>query len=98
MVRVEVNAPYNPAEAEKVAVSPTLPPDLQQFLDQEIACGNYVTQDDVVVDALRLLKEERSDVITALHEALAEMEAGKAVPLRDAVAQQRSELGIPDDQ
>ena len=75
---------------------PALPLDLQEFLHQEVECGNYASENDVLVDALRLLKEERSDVISALHEALDEMLAGEAIPLREAIEQQRSDLGIPD--
>ena len=78
-------------------ISSPLPPDLQQLLQHEVACGNYLSEDEVFVDALRLLREERADVNAAIKEALAEMDGGKAVPLREAVAKQRVELGIPDD-
>jgi antitoxin ParD1/3/4 len=51
-------------------MSQSLPPELQQFLDQELASGRYQTREDVICDALRLLRERR------LHELRKEIDAG----------------------
>ena len=48
----------------------SLPPELQQFVDQELASGRYQTREDVICDALRLLRERK------LHELRKEIDAG----------------------
>jgi len=48
----------------------SLPPELQQFVEQELASGKYQTQEDVICDALRLLRERK------LHELRGEIDAG----------------------
>lgn len=48
----------------------SLPPELQQFVEQELASGRYQTREDVICDALRLLRERK------LHELRREIDAG----------------------
>ena len=48
----------------------SLPPELQQFVEQELASGRYQTREDVICDALRLLRERK------LHELRKEIDAG----------------------
>ena len=53
----------------------SLPPDVAEFVDTEIASGDYANASDVVSDALRLLRQER------------DAEAAKLALLRDAIAE-----------
>lgn len=39
---------------------PSYPPDLEAFVRQELERGNYANEDDLVFDALRLLRELKS--------------------------------------
>ncbi len=36
---------------------PTLPPDLGQFVQEQVAAGRYQTEQELVVDAVRVLRE-----------------------------------------
>lgn len=36
---------------------PTLPPDLGQFVQDQVAAGRYQTEQELVVDAVRVLRE-----------------------------------------
>ena len=36
---------------------PTLPPDLGQFVQEQVAAGRYETEQELVVDAVRVLRE-----------------------------------------
>jgi Arc/MetJ-type ribon-helix-helix transcriptional regulator len=36
---------------------PTLPPDLGQFVQEQVAAGNYQTEQELVADAVRVLRE-----------------------------------------
>lgn len=38
-------------------MSIVIPPELQQFVDQQVASGQYPSPDEVVVDGLRVLRE-----------------------------------------
>ncbi len=51
-------------------MSQSLPPELQQFVEQELASGRYQTREDVICEALRLLRERK------LHELRKELDAG----------------------
>jgi Arc/MetJ-type ribon-helix-helix transcriptional regulator len=38
-------------------LAPSFPPDVTRFIDKQVAVGNYASQEDVVVDAVRILRE-----------------------------------------
>ena len=62
----------------------SLPQDLQQFVQQELACGRYRSEEDVVCEALRLLRE-RERRLQALREdvdaGLKQLDRGEGQPL-----------------
>jgi antitoxin ParD1/3/4 len=61
-----------------------LPPDLLQFVEREIASGRYGSEDDVICEALRLLRErdERLEALRAdIRPALEQLERGEGKPL-----------------
>jgi antitoxin ParD1/3/4 len=64
----------------------TLPPDLQQFVQQEIARGDYSSEADVLAAGLRLLRE-RERRLQALRDeirpALDRLDRGQGIELAD---------------
>jgi putative addiction module CopG family antidote len=60
------------------------PPDVDQLVRKQMASGSYTTEDELLREALRALREQDEDLL-AVREALAEFEAGDAgVPLDEA--------------
>jgi putative addiction module CopG family antidote len=62
----------------------TYPPDLEQFVRREIANGDYETENDLVVDALRVLRElkTRHEKLRAeLQISIDQADKGAAFPL-----------------
>jgi len=53
----------------------SFPQDVKQLVDAHMATGHYPTEDDVLRDALRALRDEEDD-LEAVRSALAELEAG----------------------
>ena len=89
------------ANVKKRSVS--LTPDLDEAIQRRIASGRYASQSEVIRAALRVLErdeEERARKLAALDAAIArgiaDAEAGRVMPLDDAFARIRKELGLPD--
>lgn len=62
-----------------------------------MAAGDYVSEDDLLRDALRALAEEEED-LQAVRDAVAELRAGdEGTPLSEAFAAVRSGRGIPSE-
>lgn len=62
----------------------TFPPDLQQFVRQEIACGNFHSEQELVVQAVRCLRdsEERLQQFRRqIQERVDSFERGEAIEL-----------------
>ncbi|MEX2287027.1 MAG: type II toxin-antitoxin system ParD family antitoxin [Planctomycetaceae bacterium] len=60
------------------------PPDLAQFVRREMAKGDYETENDLVVDALRVLRELKTrhqHLRAELQVAIAQADRGEVVPL-----------------
>lgn len=65
-------------------MSESLPPELQQFVDQELASGRYQSIDDVICEALRLLRErKRYELREAIDAGLQSLDGGEGVELED---------------
>lgn len=61
----------------------TFPPDVQDFVRQVIARGEYATEEDVVIDAVRALRElkDRHQSLRAeIQAAITELDAGGGEP------------------
>jgi antitoxin ParD1/3/4 len=89
------------ANVKKRSIS--LTPDLDDAIQRRMASGRYASQSEVIRAALRVLErdeEERERKLAALDTAIArgiaDAEAGRVMPLDDAFARIRKELGIPD--
>ncbi len=73
------------------------PPDVQAQLQKYVATGQYATEDDVLRDALQSLRE-RDENVSAVKQAIADMEAGDhGKPFDEFVEQFRAEHKVPRD-
>ena len=75
----------------------TLPHDLQNFVDHELASGRYQSAEDIVVAGLRLLQRDRQEALEGIKEGLAEVERGGGIPLDEAFHQIRKRYNVPPD-
>jgi predicted transcriptional regulator len=75
-----------------------LPPDLAPFVEQEFATGRYATREDVVVQALCLLRDERQAAIAGIKQGLEDASAGRTQPLGEALTDIRNEFSVRDTQ
>lgn len=71
-----------------------LPPDLAPFVEQEFATGRYATREEVVVQALCLLRAERQAAVAGIKQGLEDVAAGRTQPLGEALADIRNEFGV----
>ncbi len=73
-----------------------LPPDVDEQVKHYLASGQYVTEADVLRDALRALAEER-DALDDIRQGLEDLEAGRGRRLEDVDADLRKKFDIPQD-
>jgi putative addiction module CopG family antidote len=67
-------------------MSEPLPPDIQQFVDQQLAAGRYASQQDLVVSALRFFRDSHArleEIRTELRGRLARLSGQGAIELED---------------
>ena len=75
----------------------TLPRDLQDFVDQELATGRYRSTEEIVVAGLRLLQRDRQEALEGIREGLAESGRGEGIPLDEAFDQLRTRHNVPPE-
>jgi antitoxin ParD1/3/4 len=90
------------ATAKKRSIS--LTQDMEDAIQRRLATGRYASDDEVIRAALRVLERddnERAQKLALLNEALsrgiADAEAGRVMPLEEAFARIRKEIGLPDE-
>jgi antitoxin ParD1/3/4 len=62
----------------------SLPPDLAQFVSDQLALGKYDTATDVVCDAVRLLREREErlkSLRTDIQKGIEQLDAGQCIEL-----------------
>lgn len=74
-----------------------LSPDIKEFVDSEIANGNFTDQEAVVEYALRLMQRDREEAVRGIAAGLADVAAGRVEPLQEAFDGLRNEFGIAKD-
>ena len=72
-------------------------PDLKEFVDREIANGNFSDQEAVVEHALRLMQRDREEAVRGIEAGLEDVAAGRLEPLDEAFDDLRDEFGIAKD-
>ena len=73
-----------------------LPSELEPFVEQEFATGRYATREEVVVQALRWLREERQDAVLGIKQGLDDVATGRTQPVAEAFADIRKEFGVSE--
>lgn len=71
-----------------------LPPELEPFVEQEFATGRYATREEVVVQALCWLRDERHEAVAGIKQGLADVAAGRTQSVAEAFADIRKEFGV----
>ncbi|MGA2059034.1 MAG: hypothetical protein ABSG67_01030 [Thermoguttaceae bacterium] len=61
-------------------MSYTLPPDLERLVREELATGIYASEDEVLMEAMRALRE-RDEAVAGIQEGLADLESARVRPL-----------------
>ena len=72
-----------------------LPPELEPFVEQEFATGRYASRAEVVVQAIRWLRDERQDAVSGINQGLDDAAAGRSQPIAETFADIRKEFGVP---
>lgn len=68
-------------------MSITLTPDLERFVQKEVATGRYSTPDEAVCSAVRFMREQRlAELRDAIDLADAQVAAGKCTVLEDSAS------------
>jgi len=64
-------------------MSMSLPPDLETFIQHEVATGNYPSPEEVISDGLRLLRERKLyELRRDLDAGLSQIERGEGIELQ----------------
>jgi Arc/MetJ-type ribon-helix-helix transcriptional regulator len=71
------------------------PPDVEKLMREHMASGSYISEDEVLRDALQILgefvhsktevDEEYRQTVDAVREGIADVDAGRTRPLRDII-------------
>ena len=75
----------------------TLPEDLQEFVNHELASGRYQSTQELLVEGLRLLQRDRVEAVEGIRAGLRDLEAGRFQPLDEAFDVLRRELHVRAD-
>jgi putative addiction module CopG family antidote len=71
-----------------------IPVELESFVEEEFATGRYGSREEVLIQALQWLREERQEALAGIRQGLADAAAGHVQPLADAFADIRREAGM----
>lgn len=75
-----------------------LPPDLEPFVEQEFSTGRYSTREEVIIQAIVWLRDERSQALKGIQEGIRDMYAGKVQSVTDAFSDLKQEFGLTDSE
>ena len=78
-------------------VPQTLPRDLQESVDRELATGRDRSTEEIVVAGLRLLQRDRQEALEGIREGLAQSERGEGILLDEAFDQLRAKHNVPPE-
>jgi predicted transcriptional regulator len=73
-----------------------IPADLQPFVREQLALGCFQSEQQLVTEALQLLKADRDESLQGIQQGLADAAAGRVQPLAEAFADLRREFNLPD--
>ncbi len=70
-----------------------IPVELESFVEEEFATGRYGSREEVLIRALKWLRDERQEALAGIRQGLDDAAAGHVQPLADAFADIRREAG-----
>jgi Arc/MetJ-type ribon-helix-helix transcriptional regulator len=73
-----------------------IPADLQSFVREQLQLGCFSDEQQLVTEALQLLKAERGQSLEGVRLGLADAAAGRVQPLAEVFADVRREFNLPD--
>lgn len=73
-----------------------IPADMLPFVRDQVALGCFSDEQQLVAEALRLLKVEREESLEGVRRGLADAAAGRMQPLEEAFADLRREFNLPE--
>ena len=73
-----------------------IPSDLESFVDQEFATGSYGSREEVLIQALQWLRDERQQAVAGIRQGLDDAAGGRVESLADAFNDIRSEFGVTE--
>ncbi len=73
-----------------------IPAELQAFVHEQIQLGGFRSEQQLVTEALQLLKAEREETLEGIRQGLADAGAGRVQSLAEAFADIRREFNLPD--
>jgi predicted transcriptional regulator len=73
-----------------------IPAELRPFVSEQLQLGCVGSEQQLVVEALRLLKAEREETLEGIRRGLADAAAGRTQPLADAFDDIRREFNVAD--
>lgn len=73
-----------------------IPADMLPFVRDQVALGCFSDEQQLVAEALRLLKVEREESLEGVRRGLADAAAGRTLPLEEAFADLRREFNLPE--
>ncbi|MBL9122608.1 MAG: type II toxin-antitoxin system ParD family antitoxin [Planctomycetaceae bacterium] len=74
-------------------MSPDMPRELQAFVQAELNAGHYRSEQELVLDAIRLLQQEREATVSGIFTGLEDVAAGRTQPIDEAFEELRREFG-----
>jgi len=72
-------------------------PELEQFVEDQIARGHFADRNAVLEHALRLMQRDREEAIHGVQAGLEDIAAGRVQPLDEAFNELRRDLNVGDD-
>lgn len=75
-------------------MSYAFPPELERLVRAKLASGEYSSEDELLLEAMRVLID-RDEAVAAVEHGLRDMEAGRVRPLDEVDADLRRKYGIP---
>jgi putative addiction module CopG family antidote len=71
-----------------------IPADLESFVEQKLATGRYGSREEVLIQAIEWMREERQQALAEIRPGLEDAAAGRVEPLAGAFDDLRREFGV----
>ncbi len=73
------------------------PPDVEQFVQSELDQKHYASEEDLLVEGVRLLQQDREESIAGIKQGLESIKRGEGIPLDEAFESLRKKHNLSVD-